>query len=111
VSAFLLVASLVNASTATAQIQQAPISSTARNAFAAITVHPLVKKGLAFLEADDANTLNDQKTMTVIPAPPLLGLQEVRIDSEGNAIGVRRGTGNGPRLIVSAHLDTNKHRS
>ena len=59
--------------------------------------------------------------MTVIPAPPFkeqkraeyyrarlqaLGLQDVRMDSEGNAIGVRRGTGNGPKLIVSAHLDT-----
>jgi tripeptide aminopeptidase len=121
VSALLLAASLVNAGAATAQTPQAQISPEAKSAFAAITAHPLVKKGLAFLEADDANTLNDQKTITVIPAPPFkeqkraeyyrarlqeLGLQDVRIDSEGNAIGVRRGAGNGPKLIVSAHLDT-----
>jgi acetylornithine deacetylase/succinyl-diaminopimelate desuccinylase-like protein len=100
---------------------QAQISPQAQTAFAAITAHPLVKKGMAFLEADDANTLNDQKTMTVIPAPPFkeqkraeyyrtrlqeLGLQEVRVDAEGNALGLRRGTGNGPKLVVSAHLDT-----
>jgi tripeptide aminopeptidase len=121
VSALLLAASLVNASAATAQTQQAQISPAAKGAFAAINAHPLVKIGLAFLEADDAKTLNDQKTMTVIPAPPFkeqkraeyyrarlqdLGLQDVRIDPEGNAIGVRRGSGNGPKLIVSAHLDT-----
>lgn len=73
------------------------------------------------LEADDARTLEDQKTITVIPAPPFkeqvraehyrkrmqeLGLEDVRIDSEGNVIGVRRGSGSGPKLVVSAHLDT-----
>ena len=123
-STLLLAVSLASATTALAQVQptqQAQISPAAQSAFAAITAHALVKKGLAFLEADDANTLNDQKTMTVIPAPPFkeqkraeyyrahlqaLGLQDVRMDSEGNAIGVRRGTGNGPKLIVSAHLDT-----
>jgi acetylornithine deacetylase/succinyl-diaminopimelate desuccinylase-like protein len=35
-----------------------------------------------------------------------LGLADARIDAEGNVIGVRRGSGNGPRLLVSAHLDT-----
>lgn len=117
----LTAASLLLAHSAVAQTQQAQISPQAKTAFGAIVAHPLVKKGLAFLEADDANTLDDQKKMTVIPAPPFkeqkraeyyrarlqeLGLQDVRVDSEGNAIGVRRGSGNGPKLIVSAHLDT-----
>lgn len=119
-----LVASLLPVNTAAAQAPQAPqamISPEARSAFDAITAHPSVKKGLAFLEADDANTLEDQKLITVIPAPPFkeqkraeyyrgrlqqLGLQDVRVDSEGNAIGVRRGSGNGPKLVISAHLDT-----
>lgn len=116
-----LTASFLFSSAALAQLEQPQISSTAKSAFGAIAAHPLVKKGLAFLETDDANTLDDQKKMTVIPAPPFkeqkraeyyrnrlqeLGLQDVRIDSEGNAIGVRRGSGNGPKLIVSAHLDT-----
>jgi tripeptide aminopeptidase len=121
VCAFWLAASLVLANAATAQTPQAQISSEAKSAFGAITAHPSVQKGLAFLQADDANTLDDQKQMTVIPAPPFkeqkraeyyrarlqeLGLQDVRIDSEGNALGVRRGSGAGPKLVVSAHLDT-----
>lgn len=121
VSAAVFAASFLLAHAATAQTQQAQISSEAKSAFGVIAAHPLVKKGLAFLEADDAKTLYDQKQMTVIPAPPFkeqkraayyrarlqeLGLQDVRVDSEGNAIGVRRGNGKGPKLIVSAHLDT-----
>jgi acetylornithine deacetylase/succinyl-diaminopimelate desuccinylase-like protein len=34
------------------------------------------------------------------------GLSDVEIDAEGNAIGVRKGTGGGPLVVVSAHLDT-----
>ena len=114
-------AAVALAGEATAQPLQLPISPEARAAFDAITAHPLVRKGLAALEADDADTLEDQKRITVIPAPPFkeqaraeyyrkrfqeLRLQDVRIDSEGNVIGVRRGSGAGPKLVVSAHLDT-----
>jgi tripeptide aminopeptidase len=121
VSATLFAALLSVSNAVAAQSIQPQISLQAKSAYDAITAHPLVKKGLAFLEADDANTLDDQKKMTVIPAPPFkeqkraeyyrnrlreLGLQDVRIDSEGNALGVRRGSGNGPKLVVSAHLDT-----
>src|SRR5262249_7163731 len=35
-----------------------------------------------------------------------LGLTDAHIDAEGNVIGIRKGIGNGPRLLVSAHLDT-----
>ena len=28
------------------------------------------------------------------------------IDAEGNVVGVRKGTGNGPKMVISAHLDT-----
>ena len=97
------------------------IAPATRAAFEAITADPLVKRGLEFLKADDANTLADQKALVVIPAPPFkeqaraenfrarlaaLGLKDVRIDKESNAIGVRPGSGNGPKLVVAAHLDT-----
>ncbi len=97
------------------------ISADARAGFAAINAHPQVRKGLEFLKADDANTLAELKTLVVIPAPPFkekaraesfrarlaaLGLKDVRIDAEGNAIGVRPGSGGGPKLVVAAHLDT-----
>jgi acetylornithine deacetylase/succinyl-diaminopimelate desuccinylase-like protein len=35
-----------------------------------------------------------------------LGLQNVRLDSIGNVIAERRGTGRGPTIVLSAHLDT-----
>jgi acetylornithine deacetylase/succinyl-diaminopimelate desuccinylase-like protein len=34
------------------------------------------------------------------------GLKDAYIDDEGNAIGIRKGTGNGPTLLIAAHLDT-----
>ena len=88
--------------------------------FEAVNGHQLVRNGLAFLESDAPRTLEEQKAMTVIPAPPFqeqaraeffrarlasAGLREVRIDAEGNVIGIRRGRG-GPTLVLSAHIDT-----
>jgi acetylornithine deacetylase/succinyl-diaminopimelate desuccinylase-like protein len=88
--------------------------------FDAVNGHERVRTGLAFLESDAARTLEEQKAMTVIPAPPFkeearaayfrerlasAGLRDVHIDTEGNVIGVRRGSG-GPTLVLSAHIDT-----
>lgn len=82
---------------------------------------PAVKKALQFLRDDDARTLEDQIAITHLPAPPFkeqarandfaarlraAGLTDVRIDAEGNVIGKRQGSGRGPLLVVSAHLDT-----
>jgi tripeptide aminopeptidase len=80
-----------------------------------------VKSGLDFIKSDNENTLADQIELTEIPAPPFmedvradyykkrleqLGLKDVQMDQEGNVTGIRPGTGQGPRLLVSAHLDT-----
>jgi acetylornithine deacetylase/succinyl-diaminopimelate desuccinylase-like protein len=35
-----------------------------------------------------------------------LGLGSAAIDAEGNVVGVRKGSGNGPKLVITAHLDT-----
>jgi acetylornithine deacetylase/succinyl-diaminopimelate desuccinylase-like protein len=34
------------------------------------------------------------------------GLSDAYIDREGNVIGVRKGTGDGPTFLIAAHLDT-----
>src|SRR5438876_9650162 len=34
------------------------------------------------------------------------GLTNVEMDAEGDVIGVRKGTGNGPMIAIAAHLDT-----
>src|SRR5262249_10202292 len=70
---------------------------------------------------DDARTLDEQKRITEIAAPPFkeklragyllqrfkeLALADAAIDSEGNVVGLRKGTSAGPRLVLSAHIDT-----
>ena len=91
-------------------------------ALQAILANPKVVKTLDDLKADDARTLEEQKRITEIPAPPFkekvraeyylkrmqeLGFKDAAIDSEGNVIALRKGTGGGrPKLVVSAHLDT-----
>ncbi len=80
-----------------------------------------VRKMLDDLKADDARTIAEQRVIAEIPAPPFqeraraeycqrrfveLGLQETAIDTTGNVIGLRRGIGHGPKLVVCAHLDT-----
>ena len=81
-----------------------------------------VVKTLDDIKADDARAFEEQKRITEIPAPPFkekvraeyylkrmqeLGFKDAAIDSEGNVIALRKGTGGGrPKLVVSAHLDT-----
>lgn len=108
-------------SAAAAFAAEPAIPQATRDRFAAIAVSPQVKKALDFARQDEANTLAEQKQIVVIPAPPFkeevrakdfhgrmvaLGFKNARIDKEGNVIAVRPGTGNGPKLVVSAHLDT-----
>jgi len=98
-----------------------PINPATEAAFITLTAHVGVRQAVDFLRADDERTLKDQIELTEVPAPPFkeavraleyqkrlkaLGLQDARIDAEGNVIAVRKGTGNGPVLVLSAHLDT-----
>ena len=97
-------------------------TSAIETAFQAILANPKVARTLEDIKADDARTLAEQKRITEIPAPPFkekvraeyylkrlqeLGLKDASIDSEGNVIALRKGSGGGrPKLVVSAHLDT-----
>lgn len=89
--------------------------------YQAILANPAVAKALGDIKADDGRTLEEQKRITEIPAPPFkekvradyflkrfkeLGLADASIDGEGNVIGIRKGTASKPKLVVSAHLDT-----
>lgn len=86
-----------------------------------ITANDQVKQGLDFIKADHEQTVSEQIDITEIPAPPFkeqlraedykkrleeVGLKDVQMDEEGNVFGIRQGTGDGPVLFVSAHLDT-----
>ena len=91
------------------------------SAYTAILAHPKVIKTLEDIKADDDRALAEQKRITEIPAPPYkeqvraeyflkrfveLGFKDAAIDAEGNVIALRKGSGGGPKLVVSAHLDT-----
>lgn len=90
-------------------------------AYTQLLAAPSMRKLLDAVEADHARSVEDLRMLTEIEAPPFkeqkraeaflarmkaLGLSNARIDAEGNVIGLRKGSGNGPRLLVSAHLDT-----
>lgn len=94
---------------------------TAAETIAAITADPRFRAAIAVLDREHDRTVEDIITLTEIPAPPFEeekrasaylemlrahGLEEVEQDAAGNVMGLRRGTGNGPLVVVAAHLDT-----
>jgi len=83
--------------------------------------HPAVQRALEYLRDTEPEALDNQAEICEIAAPPFqeqeraeeyrrrlaeLGLEKVRIDAEGNVIGERPGVGDGPTIVLSAHLDT-----
>ncbi|WP_246777166.1 M20/M25/M40 family metallo-hydrolase [Microvirga sp. VF16] len=82
---------------------------------------PSFKAAVDALQNEHDRWISEVIKLTEIPAPPFKeqerakaymemlkahGLTDVEIDKEGNAMGVRKGTGGGPLVVVSAHLDT-----
>ncbi|HSV61035.1 MAG TPA: M20/M25/M40 family metallo-hydrolase [Variovorax sp.] len=121
----LAVVALCAAQAAQAQAVVAPTPTQVRpavdQAYTQLLAAPQIQKLLEAVKADHERSIEDLKMLTEIEAPPFkeqkraeaflarlkaLGLTDAKIDAEGNAIGVRKGTGNGPKLLISAHLDT-----
>lgn len=86
-----------------------------------IVESPSFKDATEALRKSHDRWVNEIVEITEIPSPPFkesqraeafrkkleeAGLSDVEIDKEGNAFGVRKGTGGGPLVVVSAHLDT-----
>lgn len=104
-----------------AQQTEIEIEDNVRSGFEAVLADPRVVDALAELEIREPEAIQEQFRLTEIPAPPFKeerraayfleqlkarGLEDAYIDSEGNAIGIRKGSGNGPLLLIAAHLDT-----
>ena len=98
-----------------------PIDKSIRQAFQLITDDERVQLALQQIEAREPEAIQEQIRLTEIPAPPFMearraayylermreiGLSDASIDAEGNVTGLRKGTGNGPTLLIAAHLDT-----
>ena len=82
---------------------------------------PKFKAAQDFVVKDHDRFVRELIQITEVPAPPFKeekrgrvfadllkqsGLTDVQTDSEGNVIGLRKGTGNGPMIAIAAHLDT-----
>ena len=83
---------------------------------------PQFKQAAAFIAGDQDRFVRELIALTEIPAPPFKedrrarafmemlrqhGLADVEMDAEGNVMGLRRGSGAEPGLLlVNAHLDT-----
>ena len=104
-----------------AQQNVVPISPDIGATFNRVASDPSVQQALRLIEQAEPETVREQFRITEIPAPPFKedtraeyylkqmqdrGLSDAYIDSEGNAIGVRKGVGDGPTILIAAHLDT-----
>ncbi len=87
----------------------------------ALLASPKFAAAKAKLAADHERIVQDVITLTEIEAPPFKeakrgaaflemlraeGLTDLTTDAEGNVYGTRKGTGGGPLIVVTAHLDT-----
>jgi tripeptide aminopeptidase len=120
-----VLAAAVLAGPARAQLNAvAPTPSQVRpevdQAYGRLLAAPQVQRVLEGIKADHARTVEELKALTEIEAPPFkeqrraeavlarmkgFGL-DARIDAEGNVVALRKGRGGGPKLLISAHLDT-----
>ncbi|MCQ4088275.1 M20/M25/M40 family metallo-hydrolase [Saccharibacillus sp. JS10] len=90
-------------------------------AFDVLKKQDSVRHAFDFLEADNDRTTEEQIELTEVEAPTFeetekgklfarklieLGIEDVQTDKVGNVFGIRRGSGNGPKLVICAHLDT-----
>jgi len=97
------------------------VQAAAPDPYTALVTRPDVAAALARARELHDWVVDQQISLCEIEAPPFkeqkraamykavfesLGLRNVRIDRAGNVLGERPGTGGGPHVVFSAHLDT-----
>ncbi|HBW84398.1 MAG TPA: peptidase M20 [Gammaproteobacteria bacterium] len=98
-----------------------PVDKPIAQQLRAVLADPIVQAALQRIREREPLTIEEQLAITEIAAPPFqekrrandylkrfldLGLSNAYIDGEGNVVGYRRGSGEGPTLLIAAHLDT-----
>jgi tripeptide aminopeptidase len=93
----------------------------AANLGARLMQNAAIRTALDAIRASEPQTIEDQIRVCEVEAPPFkeakraqlyaqmfrdIGLQNVRIDKEGNVLGEKRGSALRPHLVFAAHLDT-----
>ncbi len=86
-----------------------------------VLASPGYAAAVAVLDREHERIVDETIMLSEIPAPPFKeasrgkayldllkahGLSDVEQDAEGNVMGLRKGSGGGPLLVMSAHLDT-----
>ncbi len=120
-SLFNLVIGLSVAEPLAAQQPLVPIDDEIAAKFTAVIDDPRVQQTLQLIEVQEPEYVQEHLRITEVAAPPFMeqeraeyylglmrerGLPDTYIDDIGNVIGTRRGSGNGPTLLIAAHLDT-----
>ena len=83
-----------------------------------------MKKALEYVNASDDETIIEWLSLCNAHGPSgdeifrarhiwkllrMYGLENVHIDDRNNVIGIRRGTGGGPTVVLNSHFDNNSH--
>lgn len=102
-------------------VEKPIISESIKALYETLLANSRVENGLSFLKNDNNYTTDEQIELTAIEAPTFfeekrglyykekleaLDVRDITIDEVGNVFGIRSGSGNGPKLVVCAHLDT-----
>jgi len=81
-----------------------------------------MKKALQYIDDSDEETIREWQQLCDTHAPSgdeiyrarliwkllrIYGLENVHIDDRRNVIGIRKGTGGGPKVVLNAHFDNN----
>ncbi|WP_260858147.1 M20/M25/M40 family metallo-hydrolase [Bacillus sp. FJAT-22090] len=102
-------------------MEKSIISDSVKAVYKTLLANSQVESGLSFLKNDNDYTTDEQIELTAIEAPTFfeenrglyykeklenLNIHSITIDEIGNVFGVRPGSGDGPKLVICAHLDT-----
>lgn len=97
------------------------INESVLQAMKVLATDPKIQKGLKIAKDQASFAMQEQVEVCEIASPTFeeatrakeiarrmeqYGLTDVSIDEIGNVVGVRKGTGNGPVLVIDAHMDT-----
>jgi tripeptide aminopeptidase len=117
----LMASAALPAAAAADQVTPAKIEPAQLSKLKAIQGSAQFKTATARLDKDWDRMIDDVVTLTEIEAPPFKeetrgkaylemlkahGLTDVQMDKVGNVYGFRKGTGGGPLLVVTGHMDT-----
>jgi len=98
------------------------LSPRVQEAFDALVANPAIQDALAFIKADHANMVAEQKEIALVPGAPHTepeirspffleklknyGLKDCAIDEVGNTFGYVHGVRKAPLILMEGHLDT-----